>query len=239
MPYSCRASLDQQGPRSEDNTSLQLPRCWEPESGVLCGISLTSRTHDSMNARKAHNTGRNHVSNVRDYFASLGHDKAQNIIDAIIQSHEGGGGRQQMMAAPSMRLGAGFMNPVVPSTPNLRPACPHSLQPGLPPFPPQGGFPQGGPPPFAPPFPPNMQGPPPPGMPPFPPQGMNSMPPFASQRPPPHMAGMPPPTLGGPGMPPNGSSPLPPPTFTPAQGPPGGGAAPGIHPDRMRMMGSG
>ena len=67
-----------------------------------------------MSARKAHNTGRNHVANVRDYFASLGHDKAQNIIDAIIQSHEGGG-RQQMMAAPSMRLGAGFMNPIIPS----------------------------------------------------------------------------------------------------------------------------
>lgn len=67
-----------------------------------------------MSARKAHNTGRNHVANVRDYFASLGHDKAQNIIDAIIQSHESGG-RAQMMAAPSMRLGAGFMNPVVPS----------------------------------------------------------------------------------------------------------------------------
>ena len=69
------------------------------------------RTHDSMNARKAHNTGRNHVSNVRDYFAGLGHDKAQNIIDAIIQSHETGG-RAQMMAAPSMRVGAGFMNPM-------------------------------------------------------------------------------------------------------------------------------
>jgi U1 small nuclear ribonucleoprotein C len=68
-----------------------------------------------MNARKAHNTGRNHVANVRDYFASLGHDKAQNIIDAILQQHESGGGRQQMMAAPSMRLGAGFMNPVGPS----------------------------------------------------------------------------------------------------------------------------
>ena len=67
-----------------------------------------------MSARKAHNTGRNHVANVRDYFASLGHDKAQNIIDAIIQSHESGG-RAQMMAAPSMRLGAGFMNPIVPS----------------------------------------------------------------------------------------------------------------------------
>lgn len=64
-----------------------------------------------MNARKAHNTGRNHVANVRDYFASLGHDKAQNIIDAIIQSHETGG-RAQMMAAPSMRIGAGFMNPM-------------------------------------------------------------------------------------------------------------------------------
>ncbi|ORY22825.1 hypothetical protein BCR39DRAFT_550673 [Naematelia encephala] len=64
-----------------------------------------------MNARKAHNTGRNHVSNVRDYFASLGHDKAQDIIDQIISQHEGGG-RQLMMAAPSMRLGAGFMNPM-------------------------------------------------------------------------------------------------------------------------------
>jgi hypothetical protein len=63
-----------------------------------------------MNARKAHNTGRNHVSNVRDYFASLGHDKAQNLIDLIVSQHEGGG-RQQMMAAPSMRLGAGFLNP--------------------------------------------------------------------------------------------------------------------------------
>jgi U1 small nuclear ribonucleoprotein C len=64
-----------------------------------------------MSARKAHNTGRNHIANVRDYFASLGHDKAQNIIDAIISNHEGGG-RQQMMAAPSMRIGAGFMNPM-------------------------------------------------------------------------------------------------------------------------------
>lgn len=64
-----------------------------------------------MNARKAHNTGRNHVANVRDYFASLGHDTAQSIIDQIVQSHETGG-RAQMFAAPSMRLGAGFMNPL-------------------------------------------------------------------------------------------------------------------------------
>ena len=69
-----------------------------------------------MNARKAHNTGRNHISNVRDYFASLGHDTAQSIIDQIIQSHENGG-RAAMMAAPSMRLGAGFMNPMGPGMP--------------------------------------------------------------------------------------------------------------------------
>ena len=75
-------------------------------------------THDSMNARKAHNTGRNHISNVRDYFASLGHDTAQSIIDQIIQSHENGG-RAAMMAAPSMRLGAGFMNPMAPGMPSF------------------------------------------------------------------------------------------------------------------------
>lgn len=66
-----------------------------------------------MSARKAHNTGRNHISNVRDYFASLGHDTAQSIIDQIVMSHENGG-RAVMMAAPSMRLGAGFMNPMGP-----------------------------------------------------------------------------------------------------------------------------
>ena len=64
-----------------------------------------------MSARKAHNTGRNHVVNVRDYFASMGNDTAQSIIDQIVQSHESGG-RAQMFAAPSMRIGAGFMNPM-------------------------------------------------------------------------------------------------------------------------------
>lgn len=68
-------------------------------------------THDSMNARKAHNSGRNHVANVRDYFAGLGGNQAQSLIDQIIQQHESGG-RNQMMMAPSMRLGAGFMNPL-------------------------------------------------------------------------------------------------------------------------------
>jgi U1 small nuclear ribonucleoprotein C len=60
--------------------------------------------------RKAHNSGRNHLSNVRDYYActhampfhvvqvltvafpALGHDKAQTIIDQITQAFERGGG---------------------------------------------------------------------------------------------------------------------------------------------------
>jgi len=41
----------------------------------------------------------------------MGHDTAQSIIDQIVQSHESGG-RAQMFAAPSMRIGAGFMNPM-------------------------------------------------------------------------------------------------------------------------------
>lgn len=178
--------------------------------------SLTFSTHDSMNARKAHNTGRNHVSNVRDYFAGLGHDKAQNIIDAIIQSHEGGG-RAQMMAAPSMRLGAGFMNPVGPSGLSITTTLMADFAPfpaTAPPFPPNA-------PPFAPPFPPNN------AMPPFPPAG--GMPPFAPRPPPQQQQPSfgPPPSFVPQNAPPSG--------FTPLNQPPPG--APGIHPDRLRMLG--
>jgi U1 small nuclear ribonucleoprotein C len=59
-----------------------------------------------MSARKAHNTGRNHIVNVRDYFLNLGTNQTQSMIDNIANSHEGA-----MYAAPSMRLGQGFMNP--------------------------------------------------------------------------------------------------------------------------------
>ncbi|WVR06739.1 hypothetical protein IAU60_003774 [Kwoniella sp. DSM 27419] len=218
-----------------------------------CDIYLT---HDSMNARKAHNTGRNHVANVRDYFAGLNHDKAQNIIDQIIHSHEHGG-RQQMMMAPSMRLGAGFMNPMT----TQQGGFPGSYPNQAPPFPPQGSAP-----PFRPPFPPPGMGappfPPPGGMNGFPPApgglGGNGTPPFPPPNmpngafPPPGFPGAPPPTLGGAGIPfrpppagasPNGAPPpgglasQPPPSFTPATQVPAG-AAPGIHPDRLRMMGT-
>ncbi|KAG2354461.1 U1 zinc finger-domain-containing protein [Suillus spraguei] len=54
-----------------------------------CDVFLT---HDSASVRKAHNSGRNHLANVRDYYASLGHDKAQSIIDQITAAYESGGG---------------------------------------------------------------------------------------------------------------------------------------------------
>lgn len=63
------------------------------------------------------------------------------------------------------------------------------------------------------------------------------MPPFAPQQPLPN--GMPPMNMGGMGGPPpmNGGQGGPPGGFTPLQGPPVGGN-PGIHPDRMRMLGT-
>lgn len=105
------------------------------------------------------------------------------------------------------------------------------MPPGAPPFPPNGAPPSG--------FPPgkrlskganshltsylNSGGPsfPPNGGPPFPPGGMNVPPGFSA-------AGAvftPPPSQGSPPNPSNGP-------------PPSGGAAPGIHPDRLRMMGA-
>ncbi|ORX35604.1 U1 zinc finger-domain-containing protein [Kockovaella imperatae] len=183
-----------------------------------CDIYLT---HDSMNARKAHNTGRNHVSNVRDYFAGLGHDKAQNIIDQIVLSHEGGG-RAQMMAAPSMRIGAGFMNPMAAPPMNFPPF------PGnAPPPPGGGGYPAQSVPPFRPPFPPNGAAG---SMPPFPPPQNMSGPPMGM---PPPMGQMPPFSAGPPA---NGGAPQGSGNFTPQSGPPPAGN-PGVHPDRLRMMG--
>ncbi|WVQ80124.1 hypothetical protein IAT38_002225 [Cryptococcus sp. DSM 104549] len=222
-----------------------------------CDIYLT---HDSMSARKAHNTGRNHIANVRDYFASLGHNQAQSLIDQILQQHENGG-RNQMMMAPSMRLGAGFMNPVA-TQPGHRQAgnFPPQFQNGPPPM---GGYPpQNGAPPFRPPFPPNGA-PPYGGAPPFPPNGANGspMPPMGMGMPPfrppmqPTMNGSPAGSMGSPapggvGMPPQGGAPqgmgmggqqAAPQTYgAPPQAASGGagpGAAPGIHPDRLRMLG--
>jgi U1 small nuclear ribonucleoprotein C len=121
-------------------------------SSVYSHYLLTS---DSNLVRKAHNSGRNHLANVRDYYAcsylsiltdnanlpnfaaftALGHDKAQSIIDQITSAYESGGG------PPPGGFG-GFG--------------------GFPPGPPLGGF-AGPPPGFGGPPPPIGFGAPPPG----------------------------------------------------------------------------
>ncbi|KAI7858888.1 U1 zinc finger-domain-containing protein [Circinella umbellata] len=50
-----------------------------------CDIFLT---HDSSSVRKAHNSGKNHIANVRNYYAEIGQDKAQAIIDDITKAYE-------------------------------------------------------------------------------------------------------------------------------------------------------
>ncbi|CEQ39098.1 SPOSA6832_00622 [Sporobolomyces salmonicolor] len=166
-------------------------------------------THDSASVRRAHNAGRNHLTNVRDYYASLGNDRAQELIDQITRAYENGGGGQ----ARILQMGPG----------------------GLPMGVPQGAIPLG----VRPPFPPHLRaasiadpplsviqvrfaGPPIPGLPgsPAPP------PPFGSP--------FPAPGTGTPGGPPPmrfGSGPIPAqPHF--GQGPPpmGMGGPPGMPP---------
>ncbi|TDZ25600.1 U1 small nuclear ribonucleoprotein C [Colletotrichum orbiculare MAFF 240422] len=148
-----------------------------------CDVYLT---HDSMSVRKAHNSGRNHLRNVVDYYQQIGHEKAQSVIDSITSSY----------AAE----GQAHNNPMLPQN-----------QPGSA-FPPPFPFP-GGPPPFpgmpagAPPFPQGMIPPPGPGgrgmppMPPFPPGPNGAMPPGGLPFPPPGglPAGLPFPPPGAPG----------------------------------------
>jgi U1 small nuclear ribonucleoprotein C len=62
-----------------------------------CDVYLT---HDSMSVRKAHNSGRNHLRNVVDYYQQIGHEKAQSVIDSITNSYADAGqsGSNPMLA---------------------------------------------------------------------------------------------------------------------------------------------
>lgn len=179
-----------------------------------CDVYLT---HDSMSVRKAHNSGRNHLRNVVDYYQQIGHEKAQSVIDSITSSY----------AAE----GQAHANPMLPQN------QPGGIAPGLGPMPGSappnfGGFPFPGGPPGAFPPPPGSAGAPPfpfpmPGMP-LPGMPGGGAPPF----------GMPPGGAGGrgmpmppfPGMPGAGAGGVPP--FPPPPGglpfppPPGAGGAP-------------
>lgn len=93
-----------------------------------CDVYLT---HDSMSVRKAHNTGRNHLRNVVEYYQQIGQEKAQSVIDSITNSYaaEGQASNNPMLqhagAGP-----AGF-------------GAPGALPPGFP-APPGGAFPPPG-----------------------------------------------------------------------------------------------
>ncbi|SCZ91743.1 BZ3500_MvSof-1268-A1-R1_Chr5-1g07644 [Microbotryum saponariae] len=200
-----------------------------------CDVFLT---HDSSSVRKAHNSGRNHLTNVRDYYAckywalvadsmlsvanlrcgvsvltALGSDKAQDMIDQIARKYEGGPGgvARVLPMAPGMM---GNMNgpPQSYGAPPPPMRGPGGYQNQGPPQGYQGGY-QGGPPP------PQFSGPPP-GF--QPPPGM---------QPPPNFF---PPTSGA-------SASAAPTTFdAPPLPTPNGGGAPlvnGLNPERARMLG--
>ncbi|KAA1114065.1 hypothetical protein PGTUg99_014904 [Puccinia graminis f. sp. tritici] len=180
-----------------------------------CDVFLVS---ESPSVRKAHNSGRNHLTNVRDYYSSLGHDKAQSYIDEITRMFETGGGNSTSNRGPG-----GNPPGSQPGPPNagmsgsMRPPFSNSTAgPNMPPLPPamlalmngQNGMssPGSGPPPM------RFAGPPIP----------NNMPPGMMQ--PPHVNGY-------------SSGPLPP-QPQPASG--GQGAPPltaRMNPDRARQLG--
>ncbi|KAI9735810.1 MAG: hypothetical protein M1834_001275 [Cirrosporium novae-zelandiae] len=120
--------------------------------GDYCDVYLT---HDSMSVRKAHNSGRNHLRNVVEYYSQISHEKAQSVIDSITNSYaaEGQGAMNPMLGAhppgagmPGVGGAPGFPPPFgFPGMPNARPGVmppppfgmnmPTSGPGGLPPLP--------------------------------------------------------------------------------------------------------
>ncbi|KAJ5777899.1 hypothetical protein N7520_001145 [Penicillium odoratum] len=56
-----------------------------------------------MSVRKAHNSGRNHLRNVVEYYQQIGQEKAQSVIDSITSSYAAEG---QPLPNPAMVPGA-------------------------------------------------------------------------------------------------------------------------------------
>lgn len=155
-----------------------------------CDIFLT---HDSSSVRKAHNAGKNHILNVRNYYAEISQDKAQAIIDDITRAYENASAVLPAQYSgypqpPYGGIGANFGGPPPPNMYGGRPP-PHMMpRPGFP-FPPPGQF-MPPPPGFRPP-PPGQRPPPPNHMfgntPPPPPGFYNQGPPISptlGQKPP-------------------------------------------------------
>lgn len=108
---------------SHTTTTCAMPR-------FFCDYCDVYLTHDSMSVRKAHNSGRNHLRNVVDYYQQIGHDEAQSVIDNITNSYAAEG---QAMPMPAGMNGPGRMPFGVPP-PGM---------PGFPPPVPSQGMPPG------------------------------------------------------------------------------------------------
>jgi U1 small nuclear ribonucleoprotein C len=149
---------------------------------------LTSR-HDSASVRKAHNLGRNHLQQVREYYQKLGFEKTQSVIDSLTQDYQ-----SQAVASAGMPAFGGTVLSMYNNN--------YAARPG---FPSLGGMSFGGPGGFGQPPLPGMPLPPPPGMP-LPggqtaqaPPGMPGMMPPSFGQFPPVMGGVPQPMASNPG----------------------------------------
>ncbi|KAJ5574741.1 hypothetical protein N7450_008640 [Penicillium hetheringtonii] len=144
--------------------------------GDYCDVYLT---HDSMSVRKAHNSGRNHLRNVVEYYQQIGQENAQSVIDSITASYAAEG---QPLPNPAMAPPGAFPPPF--GFPGQGPPLPFGMPPpgapGAPAMPPPPGAPGGLP--FPPRFPANASGTPPQGG--FPPP-LPNMPPGSNLPPPP------------------------------------------------------
>ncbi|KAK9456345.1 U1 zinc finger-domain-containing protein [Dipodascopsis uninucleata] len=142
-----------------------------------CDVFLT---HDSISVRKAHNSGKNHIKNVVDYYQQISQEQAQAIIDSITSQYS-----EEKPNVPVKQLPYTFPAniPPPPTLPGIPVPPPGSLPippPGMFPIPPPGalaGLPPGAPLPI-PPLPvsgvpgSSFPVPPPPGMLPIPPPGV-------------------------------------------------------------------
>jgi U1 small nuclear ribonucleoprotein C len=61
-----------------------------------------------MSVRKAHNSGRNHLRNVVEYYQQIGQEKAQSVIDSITSSYAAEG---QAVPNPAMAPPGAFPPP--------------------------------------------------------------------------------------------------------------------------------
>ncbi|KAJ6135364.1 zf-U1-domain-containing protein [Penicillium capsulatum] len=95
--------------------SHPIPSDLTIRADLLCDYCDVYLTHDSMSVRKAHNSGRNHLRNVVEYYQQIGQEKAQSVIDSITSSYAAEG---QPVPNPAMVPPGAFPPPFgFPGTP--------------------------------------------------------------------------------------------------------------------------